>query len=194
MPADLGPLLEEGSGEAREQVYARCPGRFLWAAQRMALFEEVFYMDATGTVLISTNSGHEGQRLALNDYFVEGLKSSYIQQPTYSLSLGKMVIVASAPVRYGAKTIGVIAGVAGLTGLNQIMIERAGLGDTGETYLVGSNYRLLTYLRTPGYSIPDTYIRTDGTTGPSPAPRPGAGTYEGYAGEPVIGVYDWIPD
>ena len=27
------------------------------------------------------------------------------------------------------------------------MIERPGLGDTGETYLVGSNYRLLTYLR-----------------------------------------------
>ena len=131
----------------------------------MALFEEVFFMDAAGSVLISTNSGHEGQRLALNDYFVEGMKDSYIQQPTYSLSLDKMMIVASAPVRYGAKTIGVIAGAADLTGLNQIMIERAGLGETGETYLVGSNYRLLTYLRTPGYSIPDTYIRTEGTTG-----------------------------
>ena len=105
-----------------------------------------------------------------------------------------MMIVASAPVRYGAKTIGVIAGVADLTGLNQIMIERAGLGETGETYLVGSNYRLLTYLRTPGYSIPDTYIRTEGTSGAIHSTAPGAGTYEGYAGDEVIGVYHWIPD
>jgi signal transduction histidine kinase len=195
VPADLAALsMANGSGEAWEQAYTAVHGRFLWAAQRMALFEEVFFMDAAGSVLISTNSGHEGQRLALNDYFVEGMKNSYIQQPTYSLSLDKMVIVASAPVRYGAKTIGVIAGVAGLTGLNQIMIERAGLGDTGETYLVGSNYRLLTYLRTPGYSIPDTYIRTDGTTGAIHSTAPGAGTYEGYAGEKVIGVYHWIAD
>jgi signal transduction histidine kinase len=195
VPADLAALsMARGSGEAWEQAYTAVHGRFLWAAQRMALFEEVFFMDAAGSVLISTNSGHEGQRLALNDYFVEGMKDSYIQQPTYSLSLDKMVIVASAPVRYGAKTIGVIAGVAGLTGLSQIMIERAGLGDTGETYLVGSNYRLLTYLRTPGYSIPDTYIRTEGTTGAIHSTSPGAGTYEGYAGEKVIGVYHWIPD
>ena len=196
MPADLAALsMASGSGEAWEQAYTAVHGRFLWAAQRMALFEEVFFMDAAGSVLISTNSGHEGQRLALNDYFVEGMKNSYIQQPSYSLSLGKMMIVASAPVRYGAKTIGVIAGVAGLTGLNQIMIERAGLGDTGETYLVGSNYRLLTYLRTPGYSIPDTYIRTDGTTGAIHSTAPGgSATYEGYAGEKVIGVYHWIPD
>ena len=43
-----------------------------------------------------------------------------------------------------------LAGRADLTGLNQIMIERPGLGETGETYLVGSNYRLLTYLRRQG--------------------------------------------
>ena len=38
----------------------------------MGLFEELFFMDTTGTVLISTNTGHEGQRLGLNDFFIEG--------------------------------------------------------------------------------------------------------------------------
>ncbi len=195
VPADLSALsLGSDSGAAWEQAYTSVHERFEWAAKRMALFQEVFFMDSSGAVLISTTSGHEGQRLGLNDYFAEGMKNGFIQQPTYSLSLGAMVIVASAPVRYGAKTIGVIAGVADLTGLNQIMIERAGLGETGETYLVGSNYRLLTYLRRPQYSIPDTYIRTEGTVGAIKSAAPGGGTYEGYAGEAVIGVYHWIPD
>jgi signal transduction histidine kinase len=145
-------------------------------------------------VLISTDSSHEGQRLGLNDYFVQGFKGKYLQEPSYSLSLGKMTIVASAPVLDGSgKTIGVIAGRADLSGLSEIMIERAGLGDTGETYLVGSNYRLLTYLRLPGYSIPDTYIRTEGTDVAIGLGQDGSNTYEGYAGDSVIGVYDWIP-
>ncbi len=58
-----------------------------------------------------------------------------------------MTIVAGTPVRVGSELVGVLAGRANLQGLNQIMIERPGLGETGETYLVGSNYRLLTDLR-----------------------------------------------
>ncbi len=44
-------------------------------------------MDTEGNVLVSTSMSHEGQRLGLNDYFLEGLQKSYIQQPSYSLSL-----------------------------------------------------------------------------------------------------------
>jgi nitrate/nitrite-specific signal transduction histidine kinase len=73
------------------------------------------------------------------------------------------------------------------------MIERPGLGDTGETYLVGSNYRLLTYLRRPGYMIPDTYVRTAGTEAALESRRTGSAAYESYAGDKVIGVYSWVP-
>ena len=104
-----------------------------------------------------------------------------------------MTIVASAPVQDQGETFGVIAGRANLAGLNQIMIERAGLGETGETYLVGSNHRLLTDLRRPGYSIPDTYIRTRERTPPSTGASRDPPPTQGYAGARVIGVYDWIP-
>ena len=74
------------------------------------------------------------------------------------------------------------------------MIERPGLGETGETYLVGSNHRLLTYLRRPGYSIPETYIQSEGAHGAVDQRVSGAQSYTNYAGAQVIGVYDWIPD
>jgi nitrate/nitrite-specific signal transduction histidine kinase len=144
--------------------------------------------------VLSTNSGHEVQRLGLNDYFVEGLKDRFIEQPSYSLSLDKTTVVASVPVMVNGETVGVLAGRANLVGLNEIMIERPGLGDTGETYLVGSNYRLLTYLRRTGYSIPDTYIRTEGAAGAIANHQAGATTYRNYAEAQVIGVWEWIPD
>lgn len=195
IPGDLSTLtLDPATGSARRDTYYRVQDRFLWAAERMGLFEELFFMDGNGVVLLSTNSGHEGQRLGLNDYFVEGLKDKYVQQPSYSLSLDKMTIVASSPVQVEGETIGVLAGRANLVGLNDIMIERPGLGQSGETYLVGSNHRLLTYLRRTGYSIPDTYIRTEGADGAIDKRGSGAETYTNYAGAQVIGVYDWIPE
>jgi nitrate/nitrite-specific signal transduction histidine kinase len=195
IPGDLRVLALPASDDAaRREAYAGVEERFSWAAERMGLFEELFFLDTEGVVLVSTDSGHEGQRLGLNDYFVQGLRGTYLQEPSYSLSLGRMTIVASAPVKKDGRTLGVIAGRADLDGLNQIMIERAGLGETGETYLVGSNYRLLTYLRQPGFSIPDTYIRTEGTDAAIGLAQDGSDTYEGYTGTSVIGVYEWIPE
>lgn len=192
--SDLAALSSMATPTAQAAAYKRLRTQFLWAADRMSLFEEVFFMDEKGTVLISTNTGHEGQRLGLNDFFTRGLEGSYIEQPSYSLSLGKMTVVASAAVIQRDKVIGVLAGRADLTGLNQIMIERAGLGETGETYLVGSNHRLLTYLRRPDYTIPDTYVRTAGTEAAVDGRLTGSATYKGYAGNDVIGVYTWIPE
>jgi HAMP domain-containing protein len=195
VPPDLQILAQGASTEAeRGEAYGRLKERFLWATIRMALFEELFFMDKDGVVLISTNPSHEGQRLGLNDYFIQGLRGRFLQQPSYSLSLGEMTIVASTPARSQGETLGVLAGRTDLNGLNEIMIERAGLGETGETYLVGSNYRLLTYLRQPGYSIPETYIRTGGTDAAIGRLQDGSDTYRGYSGPTVIGVYRWIPD
>jgi signal transduction histidine kinase len=186
----LGPP----SSDAYQNAYARVQQRFSWAATRMGFFEEVFFMDGQGTVLLSTAAAHEGERLGVNDYFVRGMEGTFIQQPSYSLSLAKMTIVASAPVVVQGLTFGVIAVRASLASLNQIMIERAGLGQTGETYLVGANHALLTELRNPSYPIPDTYIRTAGAAAAIHDAGGGSARYSSYAGSTVIGVYDWIPE
>ena len=191
---DLRTLTLKTVGERRrDAAYSRVQRRFTWIAQRAGLFEEVFFMGPAGQVLVSTDPGHEDQQLGVNDYFVDGLRSEFIQEPSYSLSLGKMTLVASRPVRDDGLVIGVLAGRANLESLNAVMVGRAGLGQTGETYLVGSNHRLLTDLRQPGHLIPNTYIRTAGADAAVDDGASGSATYAGYDGQAVIGVYHWIP-
>ncbi len=189
-------VLTEGSAaeEDLNAAYALVLERFEWAAETLELFQEIFLMDLEGRLLLSTDPAHEGEVHSIYDYFTEGMKGYHIQSPTYSLSLGELIVVASAPVRDDGTLLGVVAGRASLASLNEIMLERAGLGDTGETYLVGSNYRLLTSLREDGYTIPETYIASEGAYAAISNRTDGSDTYVNYGGKSVIGVYRWIPE
>lgn len=191
---DLRTLTRAAPGTGRrDAAYRRVLHRFSSVATRVGLFEELFFMGPEGEVLVSTDRGHEGQQLGMNDYFTEGLRGEYIQEPSWSLSLDKMTVVASRPVGAGDEALGVLAGRANLDSLNAVMLGRAGLGQTGETYLVGSNHRLLTDLRTGDYTIPNAYVRTNGADAAVDGNGSGSATYAGYAGQTVIGVYAWIP-
>jgi signal transduction histidine kinase len=178
---------------AREAARSRVLAQFVWVSNRVGLFEELFFMGPGGQVLVSTDRGHENQQLGMNDYFTQGLSGEFIQEPSWSLSLDKMTVVASCPVTHRGDSFGVLAGRANLDSLNAVMVGRAGLGQTGETYLVGSNHRLLTELRRPGYTIPNAYVRTAGADAGVDRNQSGFATYRGYADENVIGVYEWIP-
>ena len=191
---DLHTLTQKKAPAGRrDAAYRRVQQRFTWVARRAGLFEELFFMGPTGSVLASTDPGHENQRFAADDFFIKGVRSEFIQEPSYTLSLGKMTLVASRPVFDHGLALGVLAGRADLASLNAVMVGRAGLGQTGETYLVGSNHRLLTELRQPGHDIPNAYIRTTGATAAVDEKVNGSALYEGYDGQEVIGVYRWVP-
>ena len=64
----------------------RLHGRFKWASNSMGVFDELFFMDKDGRILISTNTAHENEKHTIYDYFSEGIKGPYIQQPSYYLS------------------------------------------------------------------------------------------------------------
>jgi GAF domain-containing protein len=192
---DMNTVTSTSSNAVNYQAAnARLREHFKWASETMGFFEELFLMDTTGKVLLSTNEAHEGEKHIVYTYFTEGMKGHYVQQPSYSLSSGKMIVVASSPIEDGGKALGVLTGRAGLESLNEIMLERSGLGETGETYLVGANHRLLTNLRNASYVIPETYVRTDGTDRAIGDRTTGSDTYRNYDGDPVIGVYRWLPD
>jgi nitrate/nitrite-specific signal transduction histidine kinase len=192
---DIQTIIQKPNEKERNEIIIeRLHSRFKWVADSMGLFDELFFMDLTGKILISTNSTHENEYHTKDSYFIEGLRGSYIQPPSYSLSLGKMTAVISSPVISNGTVLGVIAGTAGLQGLNDIMIERAGLGSTGETYLVGSNHHLLTELRDQRYSIPDAYIRTKAANAAVDEFSSGSDVYSNYNNKTVIGVYRWLPE
>ncbi|MHB8869019.1 MAG: sensor histidine kinase [Thermoleophilia bacterium] len=177
----------------RQRAYWNVQRQFMWATDQMDLFAEVFLMDVDGVVLVSTITSHEGEKHSIYDYFIGGLEGRFIQEPSYSLSLNAMTVIVAQPVLVGNDTVGVVAGRADLGSLDAIMLERTGLGETGETYLVGSNRRLLTSLRAVDRGVPETYILTEGAHQATDARAGGSGTYRGYANAQVVGVHRWIP-
>lgn len=176
-----------------------------WLKQAQA-YEIVFFMDRNGNVLVSTDPAMEGRNLGGEDYFERGTVGSFMAPPRYDESTEEVSLFASRPIlgEYG-RLLGVLAGRVDASNLDRLMRmrERASLGETGETYLVDGDYRMLTSSR---FGTPGTMVRTesveaaippeDETTGYA-GPEETAGgtsTYVNYRGEPVIGVYRWLPD
>ncbi len=164
-------------------------------SQRSGYFAEIFVMDKDGNIVVSTNNGQEGKIMTTQSFFHEGLKGPYVTPPTYELSLSNYTIVISQPlISNTGKTIGVLAGRVNLSTLNEIMQQRAGLGETGETYMVSSNFAVLTNLRFGETILGQTYIHTDGPTKAIKNKANGSGSYQDYRDSAVLGVYRWVPE
>ncbi|MFN8383791.1 MAG: GAF domain-containing protein [Anaerolineales bacterium] len=158
-------------------------------------FEELFILDGNGEVILSTSPSQEGKIFSTQSFYHEGLKAPHVAPPIYDVSLAKYTIIFSQPIKdQRGSVIGVIAGRANLGVLDQIMIERAGLGDTGETYLVGSNYAVLSQLRFSDSKVGEAYVRTTGTTKVIETQATGSELYPNYIDTAVLGSYLWIPD
>jgi hypothetical protein len=75
------------------------------------------------------------------------------------------------------------------------MSERAGLGESGETYLVGAGYRMLTAPRIP-QNEPFPVVQTQGFQLAEQGKQGGYALYNNYQQPPVavLGVYHWLPE
>jgi len=75
--------------------------------------------------------------------------------------------------------IGAIGAIAPLQTLTDVMIERAGLGDTGETYLINSDSILITESRFDGYPIGTFKVQTEGAQASIQTTEVGSAIYQG---------------
>ncbi|GIL11690.1 MAG: hypothetical protein BroJett038_04100 [Chloroflexota bacterium] len=158
------------------------------------LFDETFVYTLNGEVLAASNEVRVGQRVTAQPYFQASLTGDYLQSPYYELGSSALTMVATRQIiDEDGRIAAVMAVRLNLDILGQIMAERAGLGETGETYLVSSesNY-LLTPSRFEGYIQTRAY-HSEGIDSVLTGQN-GAGTYPGYRGESVVGVYKWIPE
>lgn len=80
---------------------------------------------------------------------------SFADFEPYAPSNGEPASFVGAPVIYNGKTLGVVALQIPISGINNIMQERTGLGETGETYLIGSDklMRSDSYLDPTNHSV-----------------------------------------
>ena len=155
-------------------------------------FEAISLLDRQGRVVLATEASEVGTLRSNQIYFREGLKGTYIQRPYYSPSLMRSTVMAAQPVISPAGLVeGVIVGRASFETLNEIMAQRTGLGGTGETYLVGVDYTLLTPTR---FGERQVYIGTEGVIEAIVKKQSAVGLYDNYRAEPVVGAYRWIPE
>jgi signal transduction histidine kinase len=149
-------------------------------------FREISFISPTGVVEVSTNPLKEGESLVEETYFIRGSVKTYTSKIEHS------GMVIASPVRSEkGQLLGVIAVKFDLKKVREIMEERAGLGSTGETYLVDKNYRFVTNPRLREEHLLKTEARTAGVENCLKGAS-GVGFYENYDGRPVIGAYRWL--
>lgn len=164
---------------------------------RGRVFDELFLVDPRGLIILSTDPSHQGLNEYGYPYFDAGLLAPYISSQYLSQPTRQRIIVAAAPLKATAtgEVIGLLAGRVDLERLQDIMATSPGLGETGETYLVGRrDLRLLTASRYPGYLAGETYpLFSDGIQNAALGTS-GQGAYTNYAGVPVFGAYHYLPE
>ena len=181
-----------------ETSYRIIEKRFLETLSLTNRFDELFVVDLNGEVVFSTDATRQGRIYENETLFQEGLKGFFVQPPGVSLSLDRTSVFVARPItdEETNDTQGLLVGRATPDELNSVMLERAGLGNSGETYLVSSNNVLLTPSRfeDEGYVAGETTVRTTGVNETLRNLRGGTGSYDGYRDVSVIGVYKWLPE
>jgi len=158
------------------------------------LFSCACLMDASGVVRVSTYRKRENQNLGGTSYYEQGMQRRFVSSPFRDpLRGGRLVIVAARPIvapGYGA--VGVLTGYSDISVLDDIMEEPMGLGKSGESYLIGSDFSPLTRLRFGNFAQ-QFPIETEGSRLAVGNRVRGHGIYRDYRGIPVIGAYSWLP-
>lgn len=177
----------------------RALDEFKRLAASNSAFVEIFFADVDGQVQISTNTERLGTVIAGQPYFRSGLQGYNVQAPVYSTTLGEPVSYLSRPIfnttepRPGQQPLGVLVARLNLDVLDTILTEQAGLGETGETYLVSGAFDLLTPSNDPEeYPVGFTVVRTTGSLRGGETRGNGSALYIDYRGVPVLGVYRWV--
>lgn len=108
----------------------------------------------------------------------------------YEPSGGQPAAFIAAPIYDGRQVVGVFAAQLSIEKISEIMQERTGLGETGETFLVGSDK----LFRTESFFTPDTLLRVPVDTisaNKGLAGETGSGPIIDYRGQPAFAA--WQP-
>ncbi len=174
-------------------------------------YYDLFLISAAGDIIYTVEKESDlGENLKTGSLagspaakgFNGGLTGIYLQDfEAYAASGGIPAAFVSAPVEKGGRTIGVVMLQLPLGQINAMMQERTGLGQSGETYLVGADKRMRSdsYLDPVGHSVDASFagtieangVDTEAGRGIS-AGQSGADVIIDYNGNPVLSVYDTL--
>lgn len=158
--------------------------------------DEVSILTTGGIVLFSTNSSQKGNYLGLGNtttYF-EAQETNVTPTIYQSSRTGEPRVTLATPILDSNKQRQAALAInLNLNAIDQLIRERTGLGETGETYVVnrGSrDNRFISGVNADNESSVDN-ITSQGIKAALDG-KSGRGMYENYKGVPVIGVYQWV--
>ncbi|HLA45390.1 MAG TPA: ATP-binding protein, partial [Aggregatilineales bacterium] len=150
-----------------------------------------------GQIIAASSPLDVGKIVSRQSYFESSLNADterHFHPPFYEVGSQELALYSTYQIRnQSGQVVNVLAVDLDLSRLGEIMIERTGLPETGETYLVSrQNNYLLTPSRFEGY-IPTRAYRSTGIDRALGGDS-GNDIYDGYRGTTVMGVYRWIPE
>lgn len=149
--------------------------------------------DVGGREILSTDPAQVGRYHLTDSFFTSGREGTYVQRVYYSTHQQAPIMIVATPLKDGSgKTVGVLYVALDPGFLNDLMLERAGLGETGETYVLDTRHMLVTDVRgtLPGGGREVHSVAVDAALEKSK----GNATYTNYEGKQVIGFYRWLEE
>jgi WD40 repeat protein/HAMP domain-containing protein len=149
--------------------------------------QELFILDNKGQIILSTVPADKGKMEADAEYFSQGRTKTTVQKVYLSPLTGKPTISIATPFfDKASQAAGVLVANLNLARMDTILAERAGLGQTGTTYLVNRENRLVAANH---FGQQDLHSRAiDAVVGG----QSGSGRYVNGQGVAVVGVYRWL--
>ncbi len=197
---DVASLLDEATSTAS---YSNLLTRLENFHRQKTSFVELALLDAEDLehdlvqVIVSTSLSHQEQETHSyddDDYFPQVVRGLFLRPLELDPQLGTLTLLIGRPVSdEDGQVVGMLVGRIDLSDLDLMMLERAGLGATGETYLVNQELQAITQLRF-GWSDDNILVNTNGVRQALLQQTSGSGRYNNYQGTPVFGVYRWLPE
>jgi signal transduction histidine kinase/HAMP domain-containing protein len=194
--AQAGALLSQSQPPAAYQAAYGVLSEYLkFVVTSTSDSEELFILDLDGRVALSTDKTHEGQSRADELYFIQGKSSTYVQNVYPSRLTGKPTITIATPLfDQDKRRVGVLASHLNLGRIDRIILERTGLGSSGETYLVDTSNVFVSESAVGGQTVSKAgSVHSEGIDTALQG-IDGSGLYLNYQGTPVIGLYRWVDD
>lgn len=193
----VGTLIDPASSGAsatqadRQAAYTALSEYLNFVVTSVANVNELSIVDMDGAVVLSTLPDHEGQLHAEDEFFRQGIFTTYTQPVTISQADGLPRITVSTPLfNQNGRRVGVLVGQLNLARVDHIFRDRGGLVTSDETYLVTASHLFVSAASYPGASQERRSAGIEAALNG----QEGKAVYANYLGVPVLGVYLWLDD
>ncbi|WP_019508669.1 hybrid sensor histidine kinase/response regulator [Pleurocapsa sp. PCC 7319] len=191
--ANLNILLNSSLTKEKQQAYQVLAYYLTRVNQIKPNLREIFILDRSNKIILSTNKEREQEyEILANITYIEQVEIGANFAPIFYVSpvTGKPAITLAKPLENRQ---GMILVDLDLERIDQIVREKTGLGESGESYLVGSLISKNSFIAGKSESsqaFPDG-INSAGIDA-AMSGMSGYGLYRNYSQSSVLGVYRWL--